>query len=140
MPKLMAPLAKRVVYGIIVAAAVLVAVNIAVSLYFQPDRVVSREIDLLAREYYENYYYQNLVGERTGEEKEKLLSRYAASGTAPTYLRQILLYDGGKHKDLEGFFVNDTYTCDLNKTAVVFFPEAPYGPENYHFETRLSCE
>lgn len=138
-PKLLAPIAKRVAYTIIIVCSVLVVMNVAVSAYFNSERVVNRELKSLAEEYYEDYLYAKLIGPRTGDEIAKELERYAVSGVSPTYLRQLLLYDSGRRNEASKYFKMDGFTCDENETYVKYFPEYPYTNASYHYETKLVC-
>lgn len=140
MEKKFAPIAKRIAGITIVLCSVLVLLNAAASAYFNPKTVVEREITALAEEYYEDYLYENLVGNRTGDAIKEELKRYKDTGVSETYLRQLLLYDSGRRKDAGGYFEQKGFKCDRNKTYVKYFPEYPYGKENYHFEIKLVCE
>ncbi|MBQ3468134.1 hypothetical protein IJH19_01160 [Candidatus Saccharibacteria bacterium] len=139
-PKLVAPIAKRIAVVIIILCTTLVGLNVAANAYFNPATVASRELEALAEEYYEDYLYKNLIGERTGADIEKELKKYENSGVSTTYLRQLLLYDSGRRERAGSYFDQQNYTCDRNKTYVKYYPEPPYGPKDYHFETKLVCE
>ncbi|MDO4889502.1 MAG: hypothetical protein Q4A25_02325 [Candidatus Saccharibacteria bacterium] len=140
MEKLFAPIAKRIAVVIIAFCSVLVLLNVAASAYFNPKTVVEREISSLAEEYYEDYLYGNLVGNRTGDAIGEEMKHYKDIGVPNTYLRQLLLYDSGRRKEASGYFDQKGFKCDRNKTYVKYFPEEPYEKKNYHFEIKLVCE
>lgn len=140
MEKKFAPIAKRFAAIIIAVCSVLVLLNVAASAYFNPKTVVEREISALAKEYYEDYLYNNLIGSREGAAVAEEMKRYKDTGVSNTYLRQLLLYDSGRRKEASGYFNQKNFKCDHNKTYVKFFPEEPYQKENYRFEIKLFCE
>ena len=140
MEKLFAPIARRTATIIIAICSVLVILNAAASAYFNPKTVVEREISALAEEYYEDYLYANLVGNREGDAIGQELKRYKDYGVSDTYLRQLLLYDSGRRKEASGYFDQKNFKCDRNKTYVKYYPEEPYGKKDYHFDIKLSCK
>lgn len=140
MEKKFAPVAKRIAVGIIIVCSMLVALNVAASAYFNPKTVVEREISSLDEEYYEDYLYNNLVGDRTGDAIKEELKRYKNAGVSNTYLRQLLLYDSGRRKEAGSYFDQKDFKCDRNKTYIKYFPDEPYGKKDYHFEIKLVCE
>lgn len=135
-----APLAKRFAIIIIIFCSAIILLNIVANAYFNPGAVVDREINNLAKEYYEDYLYQNMTTGLSEEEITKELARYEKSGTGNVYLRQLLLYDSGRREDAASYFNHKGYTCDRNKTYVKYYPEPPFKKENYHFEIKLACE
>ena len=138
--KLFSPLAKRTVVVFVAICITLVTINVVASSYFNPETVVNREITALAQEYYEDYLYQNLIGDRTGDAIVEELKRYDTVGVNNTYLRQLLLYDSGRRKGASGYFDQPGFTCDRNKTYIKYFPDPPYGKKDYHFDIKLVCE
>lgn len=135
-----APFAKRVAIVIIIFCSVVILLNIVASAYFNPKAVVDREIDTIAREYYEDYIYKNIAENHTAEETKQELARYQKAGTSNIYLRQLLLYDSGRRENASAYFEHKGYTCDRNKTYVKYYPDPPFEKENYHFDVKLVCE
>ncbi|MBQ9017126.1 hypothetical protein IJ103_02695 [Candidatus Saccharibacteria bacterium] len=131
-----APLVKRTVVVCVIICISLVVVNAVASAYFNPKTSVERELSALAEEYYEDYLYERLVGDRTGDEVAKELKNYREVGVTNTYLRQLLLYDSGRRKAAAGYFEN----CNRNETYVKYYPDPPYGKQDYHFDIKLACE
>ena len=138
-PKLFAPHAKRIVIGIVFICLVVVIGATVASWYFSPDKVARREIERIARDYYENYFYNNFFAELTGEDRQTEFEKYVKRGFAPTYLRQLLNYDDGKHQASAGYFSDPNYTCDTNATNVIFYPYQPFGEENYTMKIEMVC-
>lgn len=139
-PKRFAPLARCITIVVIVLSTLLVAFNVFASSFFDPRAIVDRELSSLAKEYYEDYLYKNLVGTRTGDAIGEELKRYKDAGVSNTYLRQLLLYDSGRRQDAASHFNHKGYTCDRNQTYVKYYPEPPYGKKDYHFVVNLVCE
>lgn len=140
MGKLFAPIAKRVTAIFMIICSALILLNVAASAYFNPKAVVDREISALAKEYYEDYLYEKLIGNNTGDDIAKELKRYKESGVSPTYLRQLLLYDSGRRKDASSYFDQENFKCDSNKTYVRYYPDEPYQKNSYHFDIKLVCK
>ena len=133
-----AVVARRVVLGVIIAAIVMVAVGLVSSFFCNSERMTQRKIDEMAREYYEEFVYQNLInGAMSQEEIADVMGRYEKYGFAPVPLRQLLLYDGRKNME-DGGFVTDY--CDENETKMKIYPEAPYDKKSYRIEYTYKCE
>ena len=130
-------IARKFTYFTIFLCVVLIAGMLLATIYFDPEKVVERELTAMAKEYYETVVYPRaLEGE---EDPVATIADYEAGGFPPVYLRQLLLYDGGKNADKRGYFTGQ-YACDTNKTSVTYKPYAPYGVEDYDIRIRLSCE
>ena len=102
--------------------------------YFQPQASVERELESLAKDYYENYYYD------TVNEPETALAEFAETGLPTAYLRKLLAFDNGRHAASAEVFDSAGYKCDTNKTGVKIFPEEPYGRTDYRVEYKYACE
>lgn len=134
--KPIAPTIRKISLGIIIACIVIVIFNLGASALFNPKAIVDREIDKLARDYYETFLYDNTAGNTPSETMKK----YKDPGLAEVYLRQLLLFDNGRHQDSAPAFNYKGYTCDVNKTFVRFYPDEPYNKKDYHFVVNLVCE
>lgn len=138
-PKLFAPHAKRITIALIVICFVTVLGAMFAFWYFAPAKVARREIEYLAKDYYENYLYDSYFGELVGEERQAEFERYVVVGLAPTYLRQLLNYDNGRHQDSASKFSDPSYFCDTNATKVVFYPYSPFAVTDYTVKIEMSC-
>ena len=138
--KLFAPIAKNLTYAAIIVCSVLIAVNIAVSVYFNPQTAIDRALDSLTREYYEDYLYPKLVDGIAEQDLAAEMESYQKTGVSPTYLRQLLLYDQGRRNEAEKYFTMKDHTCDINETYVVYYPDPPFSQTDYHFTTKLVCQ
>ena len=122
---------------IIMACVVLVAVATLVVLFSTPEQRIKRRIESLTREYYEEYYYDKFTSSIPDSNRESLMEKYSEYGFSEVPLRQLLLYDNGKHSDE----VDELGRyCDINGTSVRIIPDAPYGKTNYHVEYKYSCK
>ena len=137
---LFAPHAKRITVGVIVVCLLTVLGAMFGLWYFTPDKVAYREIEKIARDYYENYFYDSYFGTLTGDDRIAEFEKYITPGFAPTYLRQLLNYDNGKHQSSTPKFSDPSYFCDTNATKVIFYPYAPYGKTDYRMKIIMSCE
>ena len=108
-----AVMARRVVFGGIIMAIVMVVMGLIASFFCNNERMTQRKIDEMAREYYEDYIYPKLInGAMSQEEINKVMERYIKWGFSPVSLRQLLLYDGRKNMEEGGFVKN---YCDENE-------------------------
>ncbi len=122
---------------IIMVCVVLVAVATLVVLFLTPERRIKGRIESLAHEYYEEYYYDKFTGSIPESNRENLMKKYSEYGFSEVALRQLLLYDNGKHADE----VDELGRyCDINSTSARIIPDAPYGKTNYHIEYKYSCK
>ena len=99
-----------------------------------PVAVAEQELEKLARDYYENYYYKTLENPAT------TLAEFAETGLPSVKLRTLLAFDDGKYEELRELFSRTEWTCDTNLTAVKVFPYEPYGETDYRIELKPSCE
>lgn len=129
---------KKILVVILAVASLSVVTALSVQAIFDPQRQAEHKIDELAKEYYSTYLYPRLLG--TNQNAEEALSGLTKSGVATTYLRQILLYNNQAHRNETVFFSNARYSCNTNRTGVRFYPEAPYGPEDFRTEVFWECQ
>lgn len=120
----------------ICALAVFFALVIEVN--FTPKQIAERRLDKLAREYYKIYLYPQFAN--SGRDLGEIFAEYQDSGLPITFLRQLLLYNNGAHRDELSTFQNDKYYCNTNSTGVQYYPRAPYGPQDYEINFIYDCE
>lgn len=137
---LFAPHAKRIIIALVIIALATVVGSAVATWYFTPDKVAQREIERLAKDYYENYFYDNFSANLTSDKRESEFNRYVERGFSPTYLRQLLNYDDGKHQNSAQYFNDQSYTCDTNSTRVIFYPYAPFSSTDYTMKIDMHCE
>ena len=133
-----AVVARRVVFGVIIATIVIVVVGLVVSFLCSNERITQRKIDEMTREYYEDYIYPNTInGAMSQDDINRVMGRYERWGFTQVSLRQLLLYDGRKNMKEGGFVKN---YCDENETKAKIYPEAPYDKKSYRIEYEYKCE
>ncbi len=133
------PIAHKFAVGVICLCLVLVLGNMIAHFIFDPERAAKREMESLAKDYYENYYYDNFTANIPEDELEIAFMTYADYGFPPVYLRQLLLFDDERHADSRSYFTGQ-YFCNTNHTAVTFVPHAPYGKTDYTAKYEYECE
>ena len=130
---------KFVTWGILISS-VMVGLSIFVAIYFNPLKVAERKFTAMAREYYEDYYYDKFFGAMTEEGRAAKLETFSTTGLQPVLLRQLLLYQNGKNAGMKKYFDSKTFKCDRSKTSAQFFPVEPYGRTDYEMKINLECE
>ncbi|MBR2589052.1 hypothetical protein IKE84_01800 [Candidatus Saccharibacteria bacterium] len=123
----------------IIICLVLVFGNVAVRIIFDPERAAKRELENIAKDYYENYYYDSFTENTPEDELAVALQTYTDYGFPPVYLRQLLLFDNGRHEDSRSYFTGQ-YFCNTNHTSVTYIPKPPYGKTDYEAVYKYDCE
>ena len=129
---------KFVTVGVIVSGT-MVALSIFVTVYFNSEAVAHRKFERLAREYYEDYYYDKFMESMSEEAFQAKMETFAKTGLQPVPLRQVLLYQNGKNQAYKKYFEKENFACDKNTTTAKFYPVAPYGKTDYTVEFNYSC-
>ena len=128
--------ARKYLLILIPCLAIIIALAIACTFIFSPERQSKSELEALARNYYENIFYQNMLdsNEYSGD-PAKSLEKYKDSGLTSVSLRQLILLNEDKN-------VSTNYVleyCDQKQTSVEFYPEPPFERTSYHVEYTYSC-
>lgn len=126
---------RKVAMAGIALCMIVVAVDFLVVGLDSPKRIAERKLAMIAKDYYENYFYERFVGER---DPATTLKPYARMGFQKVYLRQLLLFDNQRHQSARKWF--EEYKCDTNTTAATYYPEEPFGRGDYRVEYTLVCE
>ena len=131
--------AERITIIIVIIIAMLAVIAaILVQVFNTPENNVKSKMDSIASDYYENYFYKNVIKNGTDSNSlNRIMEKYRESGFSRVYFRQLLLYDGQK-------YANDTPLitkyCDENSSFVIIYPDPPYGKTDYHTQFYYSCE
>ena len=125
--------ARKMTLAIIITAVAIVGIVLLLCLFLNPEAQTKRKIEEMAHDYYETYYYKNFKNTTSGASD---FEKYAEKGFPKVTLRQLLLFDGGRYKDLTESL---TGYCDENTTTIQIFPEEPYNKQNYRIEYNYSC-
>ena len=127
---------RRIVIGEVLLCAGLVVWMAVATLV--DDRVVRAEeaLAVIGGDYYENYFYDKFADGRDDASVENALAHYAEPGFRSVNLVQLLSYDNARQADNAHYFEG----CDRAASSVTFWPEEPYGREDYRMEVKLFCD
>lgn len=129
--------ARRTILTVILLAMITVVFGLFAAILNTPERVITRSIENLVQDYYENYFYDT-VGLHSGPtaNRTEILAGYEKTGFASVTLRQLLYFDDERHLDQRSSL--EAY-CDLSTTSVRIYPEPPYGRTDYRVDYRYDC-
>jgi len=130
---MMSALARRVAVGQVIACALAVGFMVFAMFYFNHDAVAKRAMDGMAKDYYENYFYERFLAGR--EVSFKVFEKYAERGFPEVNLQYLLNFDGARNAEQAG----DFYRCDRKTTTAKIIPVKPFGLKDYTLETELDC-
>lgn len=130
---------KITVLLVILIASLIVAFSIIYAIFFNTEKVIKSKISALATDYYENYFYENLISSDKFKQVKNLdstMEKYHTSGLSPVSLSDLLLYDNQKNHEYRDYLT--TY-CDEDRTSIKFYMDPPYERTSYHYEITYSC-
>ena len=130
---------QKIILSIIFAVIIIVAITLIVAIFLKPENLVKSKISSLASDYYENYFYENLINSEKYNQinnLDEIMGKYQQSGLSSLTLRQLLLYDNQKNSDVAPFLKK---YCNEENTYVKFYPEPPYSKTSYRTEYTYSC-
>ena len=119
--------------GMIVACVVVVGWMVFATFYFQKDVVAARSLDNIAKDYYENYFYERFLGGR--EASAEVFKNHTEHGFTDVKLRQLLSFDRSRNAK----YADDFEICDKKNSWIRIKPVAPFGKKDYTIETKLDC-
>ncbi len=134
-----ATIAKRTILIVILILSIAVIVALISTYFYDNKKIVKSKIVEITRDYYENYFYEQLVGSEQFKQRdnfEEAMEKYHVGGLNPLSLRDLLIYDNKKNSEFEEFL---TKYCDKDTTTVRIFPDPPYDRTSYHAEFTYSC-
>ena len=124
---------------IIVATLSVASVSIYYFLAPTPEEATMSQLDQLASNYYEQYYYDKFANSeafQSLEDVDSAMDKYVKTGFSRVTLRQLLVYNRSTTKPLSNQVLK---YCDEEKTFVVFYPESPFERTSYHTKFTYSC-
>ena len=133
------PFARKFATLVIILCMILVIFNLVAHIVFDPKKVAERKVEELAKDYYENYYYDSFVASLNDEDYSTAFLTYHDYGFPRVYLRELLLFDNGRHADYHGYFDGDYY-CNTNHTYIQITPQPPYEKTDYTVEYKYDCQ
>lgn len=119
---------RKTILAVIVLAMMAVVLAVLMSFFNKPEQVVKSKIEEIAKDYYENYFYEKLSVDG--------LDRYVKTGFTAVPLRRLLIFDNRRHAEAEAVLY--TY-CDPDATTIKFYPEEPFGVKDYRAEYKYTC-
>lgn len=126
---------QKITLTIIIIATLAVASAVICSLIFDSEHLTKAKISNLARDYYENHFYQNITTNKN--ELSDVMSKYTETGFNSISLHQIILSTDNDHSTDANFIRK---YCDEKSTIIRFFPEPPFDKTSYHVEYSYSCD
>ena len=142
-------IAKNAILTVIATAMLMVLVFTIFSLIATPEFLTKREIETITADYYENYFYPNILSSnsltlsqvKSPQDAESLLSnildKYTETGFSRITLNQLLLFDNRRHYSAAASLAN---YCNLDNTIIKIYPEPPYTINSYHADYDYSCK
>lgn len=130
---------KKIILFVIFAAMFIVIIASINIIFINNEKLVKDRIDSIARDYYENYFYNNFSNSDKFKKLNNLdeaMEKYHNQGFASVSLNDLLLYDNHKNEQYADFL---TKYCDRNKTRAKFYIDPPYEKTSYHVEYTYSC-
>ena len=134
-----ASLAKKTILLVILIISVAIITTLVSTLFFDNEKNVKAKISQLTNDYYENYFYEQLVNSdklKQLDNFEETMEKYHNGGLSILSLRDLLLYDNKKNIQYEEYL---TKFCDKQATKIRIFPDPPYGRTDYHADITYSC-
>ncbi len=129
---------KKTILVVIIFSMLIVILALLLIYFENPERLVKQRLAGITADYYENYYYPNLIGNAKDDESlAEIMSRYVEPGFATISLRQLLLFDNERYAKTAEFIKE---YCDENKTYIRIHPEEPFGKMNYRVNYVYSCD
>jgi len=129
---------QKIILGVIGAAFIAVVIAALSVILNRPENVITSKIESLSSDYYENYLYQEIVNsDQFSGNIDETLQKYVEVGFSPITLRELLLHDTEKTKDIAPLIKEH---CDENRTIIKFFPEAPFSKTSYRVNYSYSCD
>jgi len=126
--------ARRTVLTIIGLAMLTVILTMLLTFFAKPEHIIKHEIENIASDYYENFFYPELTTDNASF--EQVMERYTKVGLSRISLRQLLLFDEERYSSASD--IVKTY-CDENETFIQIYPEPPFGRTDYHIDYHYAC-
>ena len=133
------PIARKFTAVVIFVCIGLVFFNLGAHAVLDPKRLAESEMEMLAQDYYENYYYDLFTSQLPEEDYIVAFTTYSEYGFPIVYLRELLLFDDGRHAKSRPYFEGQYY-CNTNRTGIRIVPHAPFGKTDYEVNYTYDCE
>lgn len=128
--------ARKTIIIIIVLSMAVVILGAAAATFMTNESRVKSKVSDLASDYYENYFYTNLISSPKFKDLNSTMEKYQEHGFSTISLNELLLYDNQKNAKFSDYL---TEYCDENKTFIKFYPDPPYDRKSYHIQFSYAC-
>lgn len=128
--------ARKTILVVIIIAMLVVIIGAFTLLFANDESRVKSKITSMSSEYYENYFYTNLISSPKFKDLNTTMEKYREHGFSPISLNELLLYNNQKNAKYSDFL---TKYCDSNHTFIKFYPDPPYDQKSYHAEYSYAC-
>ncbi len=122
----------------IILCIILVFFNLGAHAILDPKRMAETEMESIAKDYYENYYYDQFIQNVPESDLAMAFQTYTDYGFPRVYLRELLLFDNSRHASSRAMFEGQ-YICNTNNTAIQIVPYAPFGKTDYRVNYFYDC-
>ena len=144
---------KEIIIGLCVLIAVILCIVLIIKLKKPKDDGLQAKLEAYGKQYYSIYW--NLYNAEEGAsdakkseadaKRSEILSRYTEMGINVDLdnLARTIAGKNGVTDDQEAIkneFTRNGKKCDEKKTKIYFYPESPYGENNFRMEAKLVCE
>lgn len=127
--------------NIIICSSILVVILLIVLLILfltNPKRKIKNTLENVGKDFYTNYYYDQLTKKRSKDDLKSLFSKFSKNGIKLN-LNYLSSYNKGKQKDVIDSLKYKKKSCNKDNTKVIIYPEEPYGKTDYRIELELDC-
>ena len=126
-----------VIIAVISLTLIVSIAGIVIAFFSQPEQITKARISEYASDYYENYLYEKFItSDNFSGDLNTAMEKYKTRGFSSITLRQLILHDLTKTSDYANLLREN---CDEEKTTIKFYPEEPYGRNNYRTEYHYVC-
>lgn len=103
------------------------------------ERILTRSLEEMAIDYYENYYFEQLGLMSSGVSREEFLANFASIGIKINLENLEAYKDGVYEKEIEKFTKPKKKSCNKYNTKAIIYPKKPYGKKDYEIKIELEC-
>ena len=130
---------------VVVGAIAVVGLIIALVCIFGKDKVseeemLTKELEKIGRDYYENYYYASAANSEDLKDKKEYLQNFSSVGLKIN-LENLQRYNNTLKDKNKTKFENTEKKkkCNAEKSMVTIYPTDPYGKKDYKISVYLDC-
>lgn len=127
-------LTQKIIIAVISIALLSVVAACLCGWLFKPERTVKSQINALATNYYESYFYPQIA--KNTSDIDGTLQAYTDTGFSEVSLLQLMAADPTATTNT---FTLTLKYCDSDATTVTFYPDPPYTKTSYRAEFHYSC-